>query len=161
MRSPFLSKPAAILVALLSLIVGCQGHFDPPQPAPQKLGAVATQAIANGVEVYGVATDNSAFLPMPIAVNGLTVPVTVTGSATVDNSALTQPTASSAVTPSDSTVLACGKGLWIGTAGNLSLKLSSDSSAQTWKNVPSGSFTPGNIIRVMVATTAADIVCLN
>lgn len=73
---------------------------------------------------------------------------------------LTQPTTSAAVTPSDSTVLACAKGLWVGTAGNLSLKLSSDSSAVTWKNVPSGTFVPGSVIRVMAATTAQDIVCL-
>lgn len=87
-------------------------------------------------------------------------PVTLATDDTLTNK-LTQPTTSAAVTPSDSTVLACGKGLWIGTAGNLSLKLSGDSSAVTWKNVPSGSWTAGNVIRVMVATTAADIVCLN
>jgi hypothetical protein len=72
----------------------------------------------------------------------------------------TQATASAAVTASDSTALTCTKGLWVGTAGNLSLKLSADSSAVTWKNVPSGTYVPGSVIRVMAATTAADVVCL-
>ena len=87
------------------------------------------------------------------------IPVTIATDDTV-SAKLTQPTASSAVTASDSTVLACTKGLWVGTAGNLSLKLSADSSAVPWNNVPSGTYVPGSVIRVMAATTATNIVCL-
>lgn len=78
-------------------------------------------------------------------------------------SAIKQPTKSVAVTPSDSTDLTgtATKGLWVGTAGNLSVKLSGDSSATTWKNVASGTYVPGNFIRVMAATTATDIVALS
>lgn len=173
-----------LCIALAALAFGCQPiTWDAPHgdagatttTTPHKLGAgpplygPTTVALAQAV---ALASDHA-----PIAVTGSISPGTI-GQATMANSApvviasnqssvavndtaLAQPTVSSAVTPSDSTVLACGKGLWIGTAGNLSLKLSGDSAAVTWKNVPSGSFTPGNVIRVMVATTAADVVCLN
>ena len=74
-----------------------------------------------------------------------------------------QPTLSAAVTKSDSTDLAatCTKGVWVGTGGDLSVKLAGDSTATTWKNVPSGTYVPGAYSRVMAATTAADVVCLS
>jgi len=75
---------------------------------------------------------------------------------------LKQPTRSVAVTKSDATDLTatCTKGLWVGTTGDLSVKLAGDSTATTWKNVPNGTYIPGAYSRVMAATAAADIVCL-
>lgn len=93
-------------------------------------------------------------------VDGLETLVTATNASLA---LLKQPTLSVAVTASDSTDLTatCTKGLWVGTTGNLSVKLAGDSSATTWKNLPSGTYVPGAYARVMAATTAADIVCLS
>lgn len=104
--------------------------------------------------------------------------VPVSGTVTVDTSALAtsanqvltntaldllkQPTRTAAVTISDSTdvTATCTKGVWVGTAGDLAVKGSGDSSANTLKNVPSGTFVPGALARVMSTnTTASNIVC--
>lgn len=71
---------------------------------------------------------------------------------------ITQPTTTAAVTPGDSTAVAFTKGLWVGVGGDLSVKFAGDSIAQTLKNVPSGTYVPGSVIRVMAATTATNIV---
>jgi hypothetical protein len=93
-------------------------------------------------------------------VDGLETLVTATNAAL---QLLKQPTLSVAVTASDATDLTatCTKGLWVGTGGNLSVKLAGDSAATTWKNVPAGTYVPGAYSRVMAATTAADVVCLS
>lgn len=71
---------------------------------------------------------------------------------------LQQPTKFASVVKSDSTdiTLTATKGLWVGTAGDLIAK-GTDGVAVTFK-VVSGSYVPGAFSRVMVATTAADIV---
>jgi len=124
--------------------------------------ALATNALqtTGNTSLSTIATNTGAIPAKGTAAMAASTPVTIATDDTVSLK-LTQPTTSAAVTASDSTVLACGKGLWVGTAGNLSLKLSGDSSAVTWSNVPSGMFVPGNVIRVMAATTATNVVCLN
>jgi hypothetical protein len=75
---------------------------------------------------------------------------------------LKQPTKTAAVTISDSTDLTatCTKGIWVGTGGDVAVKGSGDSSANTLKNVPSGTYVPGALSRVMSTnTTASNIVC--
>lgn len=75
---------------------------------------------------------------------------------------LTMPKSTTAVTISDSTdtTTYCGKGVWVGVAGDLAVKMLSDSSATTLKNVPSGSFVPGQFLRIMSTnTTATNIIC--
>lgn len=143
--------------ALFALVVTTLMAFLISSPASAVLpSGNGRQTMAKSVSVT-MASDQAA------------IPVSGTITATVDTSLLAteatvatlkQPTATSAVTASDATALTCTKGLWVGTAGNLSLKLSGDSAAVTWKNVPSGTYVPGSVIRVMAATTAADVVCL-
>jgi len=76
---------------------------------------------------------------------------------------LLEPSISTPVTPDDATDITATatKGLFVGTTGNVSAKLVGDSSARTWKNVPSGSYIPGAFKAVMTATTAADILALS
>ncbi len=75
---------------------------------------------------------------------------------------LTQPKQTTAVTISDSTdtTTYCGKGIWVGVAGDVAVKMLSDSAATTLKNIPSGSFVPGQFLRIMSTnTTATNIIC--
>ncbi len=74
---------------------------------------------------------------------------------------LTMPKSTTAVTTSDSTdtTAYCGKGIWVGVGGDVAVKMLSDSSATTLKNIPSGSFVPGQFLRIMAATTATNIIC--
>jgi hypothetical protein len=65
-------------------------------------------------------------------------------------------TAYGAVTKSDSTALEF-HALWIGTAGDVVVKITADADPVTFKNVPVG-WLPVCGERVMAATTAADIV---
>ena len=124
----------------------------------------------------GAVTISSSALPAGAAtettLNSLNGKVTAcnTGAVTISSSALpagaatnlavAQPTTSVAITPSDSTDLTATvtKGLWVGVAGNLSVKLSADSVAVTIANVPSGTYVPGAFSRVMAASTATSIV---
>ncbi len=72
------------------------------------------------------------------------------------------PKSTTAVTTSDSTdtTTYCGKGIWVGVAGDVAVKMLSDSAATTLKNVPSGSFVPGQFLRIMSTnTTATNILC--
>lgn len=52
------------------------------------------------------------------------------------------------------------RALFVGTGGNLSLELQSDTpgTATVFKNVPSGTLLPLRVRRVRAATTAADLV---
>ncbi len=75
---------------------------------------------------------------------------------------LTMPKSTTAVTISDSTdtTAYCGKGFWVGVAGDVAVKMLSDSAATTLKNVPSGAFVPGQFLRIMSTnTTATNIIC--
>ena len=65
-----------------------------------------------------------------------------------------------AVTKRDSTDITATAtmGLWVGTAGDLVVKMKDDSTAVTLKNVANGTYVRGSFSRVMAATTAQDIV---
>ncbi len=72
-----------------------------------------------------------------------------------------------AVTPSDSVALSTTstglpcRGLFIGTGGDVAVKLANDTVAVTFKNVSSGSLLPLCALYVMATnTTATDIVAL-
>ena len=70
-----------------------------------------------------------------------------------------------AVTPSDSTVLAC-RALYVGGGGNVAVELGGTATSPrsgttiTFTNVPSGTILPVSCYRVMAATTATSIVAL-
>lgn len=64
------------------------------------------------------------------------------------------------VTPSDSTDLSGARALWIGGAGNLSVKCLDDSSAVTIAITNDGVLLPLFVSRVMAATTCTSIVAL-
>lgn len=126
-------------------------------------------AFAGGVEVFARVT---AVAGSPTTIRAgfvRTLPATSDAVETVTISSsdasvalLKQPTRSASVTPSDSTDITATatKGLWVGTAGDLSVKFAGDSSATLLKNVPSGTYVPGAFARVMAATTASNIVSL-
>ena len=87
---------------------------------------------------------------------------TNTGNAVTALNLLTQPKQTTSVTPSDATdtTTFCGKGIWVGVSGDVAVKMLSDSAAVTLKNVPGGSFVPGQFLRIMSTnTTATNIVC--
>lgn len=65
-----------------------------------------------------------------------------------------------AVTPSDSTDLTGARALWVGGAGNLSIKCVDDSAAVTIAVPNAGILLPLFVSRVMAATTATSIVAL-
>jgi hypothetical protein len=70
------------------------------------------------------------------------------------------PSAFSAITPSDSTVLPSGiQGVWVGGAGNLVVK-GLDGVTATFTAVPAGTLIRGQFTRVMAATTATSLVAL-
>ncbi len=92
-------------------------------------------------------------------------PVTIATDDTLTKK-LTQPGTTTAVTKSDSTdtTTYCTKGVWVGTAGDVAVLGVNDpvdaSSANTLKNVPSGSFIPGSFARIMSTNTgASNMVC--
>ena len=64
-----------------------------------------------------------------------------------------------AVTPSDTTELNC-RALYVGTTGNVVLQMPGRSETVTFSNVPAGTFMPVSARRVMVATTATNLVAL-
>ena len=64
-----------------------------------------------------------------------------------------------AVTPSDSTPVGDVRGVFVGTGGNVALRLIGDTSAVVHKNVPSGSYLPVRATYIYsTGTTATDIV---
>ena len=63
-----------------------------------------------------------------------------------------------AVVPSDSTVIPTTRGLYVGVAGNLVVRMANGASA-TFANVPVGIF-PVQVDKVMAATAATNIVAL-
>jgi hypothetical protein len=66
-----------------------------------------------------------------------------------------------AVTPSDSTVLPATRGLYIGTTGNVAVKMAEDENTLTFSNVPVG-ILPIQVIQVLsTGTTASNIIALN
>jgi hypothetical protein len=62
-----------------------------------------------------------------------------------------------AITPNDSATIGGVRGIFVGTAGNLTVDFT-DVSDVVFKNVPSGTLLPIAPLRVKAATTAADIV---
>ena len=122
------------------------------------LGGGATAA-NQATEIASIASLDGKVPPKGSAAMAAATPVTL---ATDDAQmaalilALSQPTKSYAITPSDSTDLSSTvtKGLVVSVAGTLSLKLSGDSSA-TSITVVAGQYLPGKVLRVMTATTAA------
>jgi len=66
-----------------------------------------------------------------------------------------------AVTPSDATILANDvKALFIGVAGDVAVYMRGSTTAVTFKGCAAGSVLPIQVDRVLVATTATDIVAL-
>ena len=64
-----------------------------------------------------------------------------------------------AVTKSDVTVFDAPQAIYVGTGGDISLRLIGDSTVVVYKNVPSGSWLPVLADKVMSTdTTASDIV---
>lgn len=63
-----------------------------------------------------------------------------------------------AITPSDSTDLSGTRGIYVGTAGNISIIAEDDITAVTLTNVPAGVVLPIFVKRVMAATTATGLV---
>ncbi len=70
---------------------------------------------------------------------------------------VTAPTKTVAITKSDSTNLTgtVTKGIFVGTGGDVAIKLIGDSAAVTLVNVPDGTFIPGSFARVMSTNTTA------
>jgi hypothetical protein len=64
-----------------------------------------------------------------------------------------------AVTPSDTTELNC-RALYIGGTGNVLVHMPNRSGPVTFSNVLAGTVLPVSVRRVLVATTATDIVAL-
>ena len=64
-----------------------------------------------------------------------------------------------AVTPSDTTILDC-RALYIGGSGNLVLQMPNRDTSVTFFNVLGGTILPVSARRVMLATTATNIVAL-
>lgn len=71
-------------------------------------------------------------------------------------------TSATAVTPSDSTTLLRGQGLWVGGAGNIAVVMAGDGrTAVTFTGVPAGVFLPIAVVQVKATgTTATNIVIL-
>lgn len=67
-----------------------------------------------------------------------------------------------AVTASDSTELPCTRALYVGTGGNVSVIMGDgqNGSAVTFSNVPTGVILPIQVVKVMAATTASNILAL-
>lgn len=74
--------------------------------------------------------------------------------------AIAPPTKSIAITKSDLTDLTgtVTKGIWIGGAGDVAIKLEGDAAATTIVAVPAGTFIPGRFARVMSTNTNATII---
>jgi hypothetical protein len=64
-----------------------------------------------------------------------------------------------AVVPSDATVLAPTRALWIGSIGNLTVTMAGDGATVTFLNLPVGIF-PIQVTKVLAATTAGAIVAM-
>jgi hypothetical protein len=76
---------------------------------------------------------------------------------TTDLAQILPASTAAAVTPSDSTALV-SRAVWVGGAGDLSVRLSGASSTTVvFTAVPAGSLLPISVVRVMAATTATNI----
>jgi hypothetical protein len=66
------------------------------------------------------------------------------------------------VTPSDVTVFSNSmRGLYVGTGGNVAVRMIRDGNSLIYKNVPSGTLLPIAVDQVQATgTTAADMICL-
>ncbi|MEY2875998.1 MAG: hypothetical protein RLZZ373_3369 [Pseudomonadota bacterium] len=69
------------------------------------------------------------------------------------------PTHALAITPADADLVQITRGLYIGTAGDLAVRMG-DGTDVTFANVPAGTIMPVRVKRVRAATTADDIVAL-
>ena len=65
-----------------------------------------------------------------------------------------------AVTPSDVTVLSPTRGLYIGTAGDLTVVTVGNGATVQFPDVPAGAILPIQVTQVLAATTAAGIVAM-
>jgi hypothetical protein len=66
-----------------------------------------------------------------------------------------------AVTKHDTTEISVTRGLYVGTGGDVAVKMRNDSTAVTFKNVADGSLLPLRVKLVLsTGTTASDIVAL-
>lgn len=67
-----------------------------------------------------------------------------------------------AVTPSDVTRIPATRGLFVGTAGNVSVRMADDENVVTFVNIANGTMLPLQVIQVMATnTTATNIIALN
>lgn len=64
------------------------------------------------------------------------------------------------ITPSDSTVLAATRGIYVGVAGDVTVRMNEGKNVVTFTNVPAGSILPVSADRIMAATTADGIVAM-
>ena len=86
-----------------------------------------------------------------IRVNG---PVQITGKDGLSVSMI--PSSAAAVSKSDSTILAPGI-LFVGTAGDVVVRMFNGKNLVTFKNIPNGTWLPILVDKVMAATGASDI----
>lgn len=77
------------------------------------------------------------------------------------NADATRPAAKAVVvTPSDSTLLAVTRGLFVGTGGEVLVDMAEQGTDILFLNVPNGTFMPIQVIRVKAGSTASDIIAL-
>mgnify|MGYP000700423410 CR=1 FL=1 len=67
-------------------------------------------------------------------------------------------TNAASVTPNDSTVLDCTRGLWVGGAGNIAVVMRGGSAAVTFSGVPAGTLLPFRVTKVMSTNTTATLI---
>jgi hypothetical protein len=141
--------PAAAVEVLSEKIAGVTlGTSDAAaSPGSDASKAIAVQGVTNGknvpVSAAQLETSNASLEAIQISV-AKTIPATT----------------AVAVTPSDSTALT-SRAVWIGGAGNLSVRLSgATSTTVVFTNIPDGSLLPLSVVRIMAATTATNIVVL-
>lgn len=124
-------------------------------------GAVPTDASYIGINVGGNLTGLTAgqavmasSIPVVLASNQTAVPVTDSPLAVLV-ATLQVPQTSTTVVPNDTTPVSYTKGLWIGTAGDVTGQLVNDSADRVWKNCPSGSTLWGSFKLVKTTGTTA------
>jgi len=66
-----------------------------------------------------------------------------------------------AVTKSDATLIPTTRALYVGGTGDVVVTMAEDENVVTFVGVPAGSILPIQVIKVMAATTATNIVALN
>jgi hypothetical protein len=132
----------------------------------QYISTTYTAPAENDIRTFRIDSEGKLMVAATATISGgATAALQTSGNASLtaidaDMELLKQPTRSATVTEGDATDITATatKGLWVGTGGDLAVRLAGDSVTTVLKNVPSGTYVPGAYSRVMAATTAADIV---